>query len=365
MPMPVTTRKTKKCLKASVVFFTLLVSGITNSWCQDLSEELKERYLAASEKYRSYEQAHRRNLPVQNVTLSYLEWGDAGITDRVLIWLHGSLSNAYEFMPFAATLVEQGYRIIAVDQYNHGQTPLPSFDASFVDFSADLKMLLDHLGIKKAVIGGFSRGAYMATSFYHTYPEHVKALVLEDGGSVDFHNHYFKLDSLALCQKLQEVNMPVEIFEQYMGYFPSELAAFKSLYDPTNDRDQFEVFSFIKHDQGRWKTYRGLSEYYHMQDSLHMAQVLFHPEMVSRYAASIVLLRPFDILRNAKIPILVLEANGIDDQIPVSTENHILARENALFITHRIFADAQHNIHYTCPEEFLSYLQDFLNRIAE
>lgn len=78
-------------------------------------QRMQQIFQSASDEYSSFESKHRRFLSAQHVRLSYLEWGDQQTTDRVVIWLHGSLSNAYEFLPFADSLVALGYRVISID----------------------------------------------------------------------------------------------------------------------------------------------------------------------------------------------------------------------------------------------------------
>jgi pimeloyl-ACP methyl ester carboxylesterase len=47
---------------------------------------------------------------------------------------------------------------------------------------ADMKALLEHLGIRRAVIGGLSLGGTMSLEFYVAHPEMVEALILCDTG---------------------------------------------------------------------------------------------------------------------------------------------------------------------------------------
>jgi len=44
----------------------------------------------------------------------------------------------------------------------------------------DVSLLLDHLGITRATIGGLSMGGYVALAFYKQFPSRVRALILAD-----------------------------------------------------------------------------------------------------------------------------------------------------------------------------------------
>lgn len=343
------------------IIIFLLISNFGSAYSQVLNDELLAKFKVASEEYDTYEREHRRSLQTVNTKLSYLEWGDTNNKDKVLIWLHGSLSNAYEAKPFAEHLALKGYRVLAIDQYNSGRTPLPNFDASFDDLCIDIKAFMDSLNINKTVIGGFSRGGFLATNFYRMYPNSVKGIVLEDGGSVAFNCSYFKLNKTGLENKLAEVNTPEEVKKQYLGYYKDKFHAYKSLYDLDLETSQFEILSYIKPDDDQWITYRGMSEYYHMQDSLHMAEVLFNSPNVSKYASSIIKINPLKIFENLDVPILLLDAVSDTDPIPVTAENKILKAMHPLLINHIIFKNVAHNIHYALPDEFSKVLGEFLN----
>ncbi|AIM37273.1 hypothetical protein KO02_11660 [Sphingobacterium sp. ML3W] len=347
----------------TVLTMLILISA---SYLDVFSQEIADQrimhdYQSALKDYESYEQNHRKDMQVKNVRLSYLEWGNLDNKDKVLIWLHGSLSNAYEFYPYADSIVKSGYRVISIDQYNAGKTPLPNFDASFDDLSIDIKCLMDSLGIEKAVIGGFSRGAFLATHIYKTMPQYVSALILEDGGSVAFATSYLKLDEESLKRKLKDVDLPAEVVDKYSGYFSHKFDAYKSLYDADINTNQFEILSYLKPQNNQWITYRGQFEYNHMQDSLHMAEVIFHKPNVSKYAKSIVEVKPTDIFKDLATPVLIMDANAEQDPIPVRIENRELAMKHPQFIKLVVFEDVAHNIHYTYPSRFLHEVISFLD----
>ncbi|MGD0224023.1 MAG: alpha/beta hydrolase [Terriglobia bacterium] len=72
------------------------------------------------------------------------------------------------------------YQLIVWDCRGHGETQSTA-DAgqfNFLTFADDLRVLLDHLHILTAVIGGISMGAGVAIRFAVQWPERVKALIL-------------------------------------------------------------------------------------------------------------------------------------------------------------------------------------------
>jgi pimeloyl-ACP methyl ester carboxylesterase len=76
------------------------------------------------------------------------------------------------------------YRVISWDMRGHGSTSSPDDPAQYShDLTvADMRALLGHLGIGRAVIGGLSLGGTMSLAFYRAHPEMVRALVICDSG---------------------------------------------------------------------------------------------------------------------------------------------------------------------------------------
>ncbi len=69
-------------------------------------------------------------------------------------------------------------RVIAPDLRGFGLVEEVPHVMTMDDYAADLKALLDELGIEKAVIGGLSMGGYVALAFAARYPEAVQGLIL-------------------------------------------------------------------------------------------------------------------------------------------------------------------------------------------
>ncbi len=94
------------------------------------------------------------------------------------IFQHGLGANVHQpedlFRPRA------GFRFISMDCRNHGDTQ-PLSDPgklNFNTFADDLRSLLSHLGITRAIVGGISLGAGVALNFTLRYPEQALGLVL-------------------------------------------------------------------------------------------------------------------------------------------------------------------------------------------
>jgi sugar phosphate isomerase/epimerase/pimeloyl-ACP methyl ester carboxylesterase len=82
--------------------------------------------------------------------------------------------------PFGLFRPPGGIRLIGFDCRAHGRTyPVgPPEKISLAAFADDLLALMDHLQIKRAVVGGISMGAAIALNFALRYPQRLLGLVL-------------------------------------------------------------------------------------------------------------------------------------------------------------------------------------------
>lgn len=100
-----------------------------------------------------------------------------------VVFTHGFAGTAQMWTP-QIPVFSPKYQLITYDARGHGQSESPpSLDQYSADMSVeDLYQLLNHLGVKKAVVGGLSMGGYLSLRFYFRHPENVAALILMDTG---------------------------------------------------------------------------------------------------------------------------------------------------------------------------------------
>ena len=96
-----------------------------------------------------------------------------------ILFIHGYPLNKSMWDPQAKD-ISGTFRVITVDLRGHGESSAPLWFSTMEMFADDLRALLDHLSIKKAVIAGFSMGGYVAFAFYRKYRDRVQGLVLAD-----------------------------------------------------------------------------------------------------------------------------------------------------------------------------------------
>ncbi len=112
---------------------------------------------------------------INGIEIAYTDEGSG----TPIVFIHGFPLNRTMWDAQVKALSGRA-RCIAVDLRGHGESQAPMWFASVEIYADDLRGLLDHLGIDRAVICGFSMGGYVAFAFYRKYRERVRGLVLAD-----------------------------------------------------------------------------------------------------------------------------------------------------------------------------------------
>ncbi|MGA8923551.1 MAG: alpha/beta hydrolase [Candidatus Dormiibacterota bacterium] len=116
-------------------------------------------------------------MPLHQINGQWINYEDAGGHLGPVVLAHGLLMDHEMFAP-QIEAGAAGCRFITWDARCHGATENTDDPFTYWDLADDLKGLLDHLGIERAVIGGMSQGGFVALRFALKYPERVSALIL-------------------------------------------------------------------------------------------------------------------------------------------------------------------------------------------
>ncbi|MEI7806173.1 MAG: alpha/beta fold hydrolase [Hyphomicrobiales bacterium] len=114
-----------------------------------------------------------------HVEIAFLDEGEG---DPIVL-IHGFASSKevnWVAPAWVTTLTRAGRRVIALDNRGHGQStklydPAAYNSATMAD---DVRALLDHVGLPRADVMGYSMGARIAAFFALEHPKRVRAMIL-------------------------------------------------------------------------------------------------------------------------------------------------------------------------------------------
>jgi len=125
---------------------------------------------------------------VDDIEVHYEEGGEG----PPLLLLNGLVASAFLWPSAWLDRLERDHRVVRVSNRGTGHTP-PGDEVTVPGMAADAAAVLDHLGIDRAGILGFSMGGMVAQALALGAPERVGALVLVStttGGAVDVHPEF-------------------------------------------------------------------------------------------------------------------------------------------------------------------------------
>ena len=99
---------------------------------------------------------------------------------ETILCVHGISANCRCWDTMAEALAPR-YQIIAMDLRGRGLSEKPPAGYSIAHHCQDIRVLLENLGVERAVIMGHSLGALIALAFGAEHPERVERLILVDG----------------------------------------------------------------------------------------------------------------------------------------------------------------------------------------
>ncbi|HEX5747611.1 MAG TPA: alpha/beta fold hydrolase [Archangium sp.] len=124
-------------------------------------------------------------MPIAELNHQGIYFEDSGGSGPAIILAHGFLMDSRMFDAQVQALAP-AFRVIRWDARGFGRTRWDGKPFDLYDSAADCIALLDHLGIRQAVVGGMSQGGYCALRVALRYPDRVRALVLmSTRGTID------------------------------------------------------------------------------------------------------------------------------------------------------------------------------------
>jgi pimeloyl-ACP methyl ester carboxylesterase len=115
----------------------------------------------------------------QDVRLAYMDIAPAGQPNgRVVVLLHGMNFGGFYFSGPIEALRGEGFRVVVPDEIGFGRSSKPIMPYNFHDMAANVRKLLQSLGIPSAAIVGHSMGGMLAARFSASYPDMTERTVI-------------------------------------------------------------------------------------------------------------------------------------------------------------------------------------------
>ncbi len=147
--------------------------------------------------------------------MSYLNFKEVGEGTPVII-AHGLLGMLDNWRTFSKHLAEKGYRVISIDQRNHGKS-FHSTDFNYDLLAEDLFKFLEEQGLTSVHTIGHSMGGKMVMKFLEKYPERVdKTIVVDISPSGSIGSHSIIFESL-LAVNIAKVTNRKEVEEELVS----------------------------------------------------------------------------------------------------------------------------------------------------
>lgn len=126
--------------------------------------------------------ADMKTFSSDGVEIAYIDEQPADAKPIPVLFIHGFASNVatnWIAPGWVDALLRAGYRVVAFDNRGHGKSEklyaLDDYGAPLM--AEDARRLLDHLGIRRAHVIGYSMGARIAAFLALAHPERVQSLV--------------------------------------------------------------------------------------------------------------------------------------------------------------------------------------------
>ena len=342
--------------------------------------EDSELYHQALALYEKTEQENGHMAEVNGINMAYLEFGPSD--GMPLIWAHGSGGSRYELFMVQEALVKVGYRVISIDYRGHGKTQIEvtPYNTSLYHIADDIAALLDYLELPKAIIGGLSKGGWVAATFYDAYPDRCLGLLLEDGGSFSGVrlNEDIKLNFVS-----PESDLETSAYQQLSDTstrFNSQFDVLKLLWQmesspysyvcrqalSTDVRFWVILLSHLSEAEGGWRrACDGKALMVGSTTGWMSPDVLYSRLPIMQRSQT--LMDPFVVFRSLHVPLHIIDPDSPTTMLQVYHQNEELQKLHPDLIVHEpyTYEHSPHEAHIERPGRFIESAKALLERVKQ
>lgn len=317
--------------------------------------------------------------------INYAEGPDNG-PDMVL--LHGQMVDWKDYRTVLPELVKK-FHVFALDYYGHGKSSKNPDLYNIERIGSDIALFIQEKVGSKAIISGHSSGALIVAYIAATYPENVKAIVLEDGPffatekgraentfsyktfqnihnyltekpNITYFEHYLKNDPMrTLFNQAGKDNWTKIVAEPAMKRFRKDLTKIPIIWYYPPELGVNTLLQLTANLQD------GTGDY-----DLRFADAFYDFSFFNG-------IKQEDMLKQISVPTCILHVNPPKNTAPsYYTEEGMLIsamdEKDAQHVKELIRGsilvegfDSMHNIHEDKPKEFLKKVEEFLDKIEK
>ena len=115
----------------------------------------------------------------QDLRIAYMDVAPSTTPNgHTVVLLHGNNFAGFYFGGPIDALRNEGFRVVVPDQVGYGRSSKPIMPYTLDDMARNTHLVLEHLGIQKAMVVGHSMGGMLAARFATQFPDTVERLVL-------------------------------------------------------------------------------------------------------------------------------------------------------------------------------------------
>ncbi|QMW00246.1 alpha/beta fold hydrolase [Spirosoma foliorum] len=155
-----------------------------------------------------------------------------GETGPAIVILHGVFGSSDNWLTTSKTIAAYGYRVFALDQRNHGQSPR-SNDQDYQSMAADLREFLIDQNLDNPILVGHSMGGKTVMQYAMLYPGTFQKLVVVDIAPKFYPVHHAQLIKGLKAIDLASIkgrNEADAVLQQYEPLIPVRQFLLKNLY---------------------------------------------------------------------------------------------------------------------------------------
>lgn len=266
--------------------------------------------------------------------IKYKIVGSLKDNSEVIVLIHGLQSSHITFDDIIDEIHDHGYTVLAYDQRGHGETPRSGYDYSAGIMAADLKGLMDRLGIAKASFVGHSMGGRTLMAFIDLYPEMINKAIIEDMGI-----HQRASNEV---EHINEIIERAKKAERNSCIYSSleELHEFLSLNTNTQEADWACREKIIALPDGR-------------------VMLRYFPDSRILYGTMANCEDMTHIMKDTNVPVLYLQA-GLKGSAVLTKNCRTHIEENVDGANVLLIPESEHSIHKSHKQEFISAVTAFL-----